>query len=83
MTQKKETKPFFDFQGIKNEMDKWIFPLHFIDFETTKVAFPFNKGRKPYEGIAFQFSHHVVHKDGTDRTRWPIFKYKARLFSQL
>lgn len=65
MAQKKETKPFFDFQGMKREMDKWIFPLHFIDFETTKVAFPFNKGRKPYEEIAFQFSHHVVYEDGT------------------
>jgi hypothetical protein len=28
------------------------------------VAIPFNKGRRPYEGIAFQFSHHVVQKDG-------------------
>ena len=65
MAQKKETKPFLDVPGLKNEMDKWVFPLHFIDFETTKVAFPFNKGRKPYEGVAFQFSHHVVYEDGT------------------
>ena len=65
MAQKKETKPFFDVQGMKNEMDKWIFPLHFIDFETTEVALPFNKGRKPYEAIAFQFSHHIVYEDGT------------------
>ena len=62
--QKKETKPFLDVQGMKNEMDKWIFPLHFIDFETSSVAFPFNKGRRPYEGIAFQFSHHIVREDG-------------------
>ena len=65
MCQKKERKPFFDLQGMKDKMDKWIFPLHFIDFETIKVAFPFNKNRKPYEGIAFQFSHHIVYKDGT------------------
>ena len=64
MAQKKETKPFLHAQGMKNEMDKWTFPLHFVDFETTSVAFPFNKGRKPYEGVAFQFSHHVVHEDG-------------------
>ena len=36
----------------------------FIDFETTMVAIPFNKGRRPYEGIAFQFSHHIVYADG-------------------
>ena len=26
---------------------------------------PFNKGRQPYEQIAFQFSHHIYHSDGT------------------
>ncbi len=65
MVQNNETKPFFDAQGLKREMDTWKFPLHFIDFETTAVAIPFNKGRKPYEGVAFQFSHHIVYEDGT------------------
>ena len=36
-----------------------------IDFETATVPIPFNKGRHPYEQIAFQFSHHVVHEDHT------------------
>lgn len=35
-----------------------------IDFETSMVAIPFNKGRRPYEAIAFQFSHHTVYADG-------------------
>lgn len=65
MVQKKETKPFFDALGMKQEMDKWNFPLHFIDFETTAVAIPFTKSRRPYEGVAFQFSHHIVYEDGT------------------
>jgi hypothetical protein len=43
----------------------WSFPLLFIDFETSMAAIPFNKGRRPYEGIAFQFSHHTVQRDGT------------------
>jgi hypothetical protein len=60
-----DKKPFFDAHGMKLEMEKWTFPLHFIDFETTAVAIPFNKGRKPYEGVAFQFSHHTVTEDGT------------------
>ena len=50
---------------LKKQIEKWIFPLHFIDFETSKVAIPFNKGRNPYEGVAFQFSHHVIHENGT------------------
>ncbi|NCB03239.1 MAG: DUF2779 domain-containing protein [Spirochaetia bacterium] len=56
---------YLDKMNLRNEMNSWVYPLHFIDFETTMVAIPFNKGRRPYEGIAFQFSHHVVHKDGT------------------
>jgi hypothetical protein len=28
------------------------------------VALPFNQGRRPYEQIAFQFSHHMVHDNG-------------------
>ena len=55
---------WLDKDGLKAEMDSWIFPLHFIDFETTAMAIPFNKGRRPYEGVAFQFSHHVVYEDG-------------------
>ncbi|MCF8059964.1 MAG: DUF2779 domain-containing protein [Bacteriovoracaceae bacterium] len=59
-----DTTPYFDKEGMKLEMDKWTYPLHFIDFETSMVAIPFNKGRRPYEAIAFQFSHHTVYEDG-------------------
>jgi len=58
-----ETEAYLDVQGIKAEMASWTYPLHFIDFETTTVALPFTQGRRPYEGIAFQFSHHVVRQD--------------------
>ena len=60
----KDMSVYFDSTGMKAEMDRWVFPHHHIDFETSRVAIPFNKGRKPYEGIIFQFSHHIVHKDG-------------------
>ena len=55
---------YIDRTNLKQAM-KFTFPLHFIDFETSRVAVPFNKGRHPYEGIVFQFSHHTVEKDGT------------------
>lgn len=51
---------YFDAEGIKREMESWNFPLHMIDFETSSVAIPFFKGLRPYEGIAFQFSHHTI-----------------------
>lgn len=55
---------WLDRDGLQSTFEKFVYPLHFIDFETTMVAIPFNKGRKPYEGIAFQFSHHIVYEDG-------------------
>ncbi|MBN2041679.1 MAG: DUF2779 domain-containing protein [Spirochaetes bacterium] len=60
----KDHTPYLDKKGLKTEMKTWKFPLHFIDFESTMTAIPFNKGRRPYEGIAFQFSHHVVYENG-------------------
>jgi hypothetical protein len=57
--------PWIDQENLRREMSSWVYPLHFIDFETSIVAIPFNRGRRPYEGIAFQYSHHVVYEDGT------------------
>jgi hypothetical protein len=45
-------------------MADWRYPLHFIDFETSAVALPFHVGLRPYEQVAFQFSHHVMQADG-------------------
>lgn len=50
--------------GWRQEMSEWKFPLHFIDFETTRVALPFFAGQGPYQSVAFQFSHHTVDEDG-------------------
>lgn len=52
-------------EALKQEMDQWKFPLHFIDFETSTVALPFTAGRRPYEQVAFQFSHHKYNQDGS------------------
>ena len=49
---------------LQAEFDSWKYPLHFIDFETSAVALPFHKGRRPYEQVAFQFSHHQYNADG-------------------
>lgn len=62
--QDKDNTAWFDEAGLKDEMQSWVYPLHFIDFETTATAIPFYKGRRPYEGIAFQFSHHIMYEDG-------------------
>jgi hypothetical protein len=56
---------YFDRQFMAAEMATWKFPLHFIDFETARVAIPFFAGQRPYDNIAFQFSHHEVQADGS------------------
>jgi hypothetical protein len=61
---KKDNNLYIDKKGMSAELNRLQFPLHFIDFETTMTAIPFNKGRRPYEIIAFQFSHHIVHGNG-------------------
>ena len=55
---------FLDSAGLRAAMEAWQFPLHFIDFETSAVAIPFRRGQRPYETVAFQFSHHVLKSGG-------------------
>lgn len=64
-----------------------------IDFETTTAAIPFNIHLHPYESIAYQFSHHVIHKDGriehksqylhTKRGEFPSFEFIRQLKKSL
>ena len=78
---------------LRQEMSKWEYPYHFIDFETSGVALPFFAGMRPYEQIAFQFSHHVMHSDGrvehageflmTEPVAFPNFAFARALKKEL
>ncbi|MBU1447016.1 MAG: DUF2779 domain-containing protein [Gammaproteobacteria bacterium] len=84
---------YFDSALMQGEMADWKFPYHFIDFETSAVALPFYKGMRPYEQVAFQFSHHVLNADGrvehvgefllTEPGEFPNFKFAEALKEQL
>jgi len=63
-TRSQETSSYVDQLGLAKEMGSWLFPLNFIDFETSTVAIPFHKGQRPYAQVAFQFSHHTLSVDG-------------------
>ncbi len=88
-----DKSPFIDVEGLRQEFRSFVYPLHFIDFETSMVAIPFHSGRRPYEQIAFQFSHHVVHADMTIEHKgqylcekvgmFPNFEFVRRLKSEL
>lgn len=55
---------WIDGPGLREEIQSWVYPLHFIDFETAMLPIPFTKGSHPYQGIAFQFSHHIMDDKG-------------------
>ena len=84
---------YLDVPGLKAEMATWKYPLHMIDFETTAVALPFYEGMRPYEQVAFQFSHHVIEQDGTvrhagqyintEKHKFPNFEFVRKLKGQL
>lgn len=44
------------------------YPLHFIDFETSRLALPYHRGMRPYGQVAFQWSCHTL----TERWADPI-----------
>lgn len=78
---------------LRKEIADWKFPYHFIDFETSTVAIPFHEGMRPYEPVAFQFSHHVMYEDArvehvgefllTDPVVFPNFKFAEALKAEL
>ncbi|CAN5179371.1 hypothetical protein BH23BAC3_BH23BAC3_29870 [soil metagenome] len=47
------------------------YPVHFLDFEAASHAVPFQRGKRPYSPILFQFSCHSLFKNGELRhTQW-------------
>ena len=56
---------YLDTELFNHHMNKWKYPYHMIDFETSTTALPFFKGMRPYESVAFQFSHHIMNEDGS------------------
>ena len=64
------------------------YPLHFLDFETSRLAVPYHRGMRPYGLVAFQWSCHTVDASGStpihrewlnDRDMWPNAEFAAML----
>jgi hypothetical protein len=66
-----EGTPYLLEEAGLSEMDTWQWPLHMIDFETSKPALPFTAGKRAYSTLAFQFSHHIMERseDGSVHVR--------------
>jgi hypothetical protein len=69
-----------------------VYPLHFIDFETSGLAVPYHIGMRPFENVTFQWSCHTIEAPGTEpiHTEWinledvyPNFGFAESLMNQL
>jgi hypothetical protein len=60
-------KNHVDKAAVKAFLHSLWYPLCFLDFETTyMVPIPLFDGMRPYEQLPFQFSLHVIEKEGDD-----------------
>jgi predicted RecB family nuclease len=50
---------------LGRELRDVAYPVHFLDFETVAPAIPRYPGTRPYHSIPFQWSDHILHRDGT------------------
>lgn len=57
-------RPHIDKAGIREFLDKLVYPLYYLDFETIGPAIPLFDNSRPYEQIPFQFSLHIQHAPG-------------------
>lgn len=53
-----------DSEGVETFLDRLQYPLAFIDYETYPSAIPRFSGYRPYQQIPFQFSLHILDKEG-------------------
>lgn len=59
-------KPYTDKSAIKVFLKTLKYPTRFLDFETYSGAIPFFDGMKPFQPVPFQFSLHVIEKEGAE-----------------
>lgn len=51
---------------LKPILESHAYPLHFIDFEASRIAIPYHAGMRPYEQVCFQWSVHTIRTPGGD-----------------
>jgi hypothetical protein len=76
---------------LKEIISNHSFPLHFIDFEGSRLAIPYHAGMRPYEQASFQWSCHTISSDGqVEHAEWlntadafPNFEFAQTLKKQI
>ena len=61
----KTNKLYLDKTKLKEFLNSFVFPIYFLDYETYPLAVPIYNKYKTYQQMVFQYSLHIVNKDGT------------------
>ena len=71
ITHAKLGKEWID-DSLKGALAGLRYPMHFIDFEASRLAIPYNANMRPYGQVAFQWSCHTVDSPGAPprHTEW-------------
>ena len=56
--------PHIESDKIKEFLNTLTYPLYFLDFETMQQVVPEYEGTKVYQQITFQYSLHIIEKEG-------------------
>ena len=62
----KKDKQIIDKEKIKDFLGSLTYPLYFLDYETAMGTVPIYDGTRPYQQIPFQYSLHVIEKEGDE-----------------
>lgn len=58
--------PRIEIGAIREKLDSWEYPLHFLDYETFAYAIPQFDGLKPFQQMVFQYSLHTIDAPGAE-----------------
>lgn len=50
--------------AMRDELEKFRFPIHFVDFETVQYAVPQHIATSSYDYLPVQYSDHILFEDG-------------------
>jgi hypothetical protein len=86
-----QNREFID-PDLKAMLSRHKHPLHFIDFEASRLATPYHVGMRPYEIASFQWSWHSFSEPGgaldhnewlNDKDAFPNFEFASALRKQI
>lgn len=62
----KINEPKIEVEAIRERLNSWEYPLHFLDYETFAYAIPQFDGVKPFQQMVFQYSLHSIDAPGAE-----------------